>query len=139
MTPDPGEIHPSLEELDRAHRAGADRAPAVGSPIIYAGKDVENRTWPTRYRGLLYMHAGMAPEPDDVLPPGTPVPRGAIIGHVTLTDCIRDSSSRWAEPGDWHWLLADPMPLPEPIPARGRLGLWQPPTGPAGSAPQPEG
>jgi hypothetical protein len=55
------------------------------SAIIYAGNDVENRTWPTRYRGLLYIHAGMALEPDDVLPLGTPVHRSAIIGHVTHT------------------------------------------------------
>ena len=25
--------------------------------IIYAGKDVENRTWPTRYRGFVIVHA----------------------------------------------------------------------------------
>jgi hypothetical protein len=81
----------------------------------------------------------MALEPDDVLPPGTPVPRGAIIGYVTLTDCIRDSPSPWAEPGDWHWLLADPVPLPEPFPARGKLGLWQPSPGLADSTLEPEG
>jgi hypothetical protein len=119
------------------------RVLTVGQPwasaIIYAGKDVENRTWPTRYRGLLYVHAGSALEPDDVLPPGTPVPRGAIIGHVTLTDCLRDSPSSWADRGEWHWLLANPVPLAEPFPARGRLGLWQPPPGLAESGPHPEG
>jgi ASCH domain len=109
------------------------------SAIIWAGKNVENRAWPTRYRGRLYIHAGMALEPDDVLPPRTPVPRGAIIGHVTLTGCVRDSPSPWAEPGSWHWLLTDPVPLAEPIAARGRLGLWQPPPGLAESGPHPEG
>jgi hypothetical protein len=28
-------------------------------------------------------------------------------------------------PGRFAWLLADIKPLPEPIPARGRQGLWQ--------------
>jgi ASCH domain len=97
------------------------------SAIIYAGKDVENRSWPTKHRGRLYIHAGMTREADDILPPGTPVPQGAIIGYVTVTGCVRDSASPWAIPGNWHWLLTDPVPLPEPIPARGRLSLWQPP------------
>jgi hypothetical protein len=104
------------------------------SAIIYAGKDVENRSWSTRYRGRLYIHAGMALEPDDVLPPGTPVPRGAVIGYATLTDCVRDSASQWAESGIWHWLLTDPVPLAEPIPARGKQGLWEPPDGLVGPA-----
>lgn len=35
--------------------------------------------------------------------------------------------SSWAERGPVHHLeLANPRPLPEPIPARGRLGLWTP-------------
>ncbi len=33
------------------------------SAIIYAGRDVANRTWSTSYRGLLYIHAGMALDP----------------------------------------------------------------------------
>jgi hypothetical protein len=81
----------------------------------------------------------MALEPDDVLPPETPVPRGAIIGHVIITGCVRDSPSQWADPGDWHWILADPVPLAEPIPECGRLGLWQPPPALAGCGPYPEG
>ena len=33
------------------------------SAIICVGRDVENRTWSTSYRGLLYIRAGMALEP----------------------------------------------------------------------------
>jgi activating signal cointegrator 1 len=29
-------------------------------------------------------------------------------------------------PGRWAWLLDDIRPLPEPVPARGRQGLWTP-------------
>jgi len=32
--------------------------------------------------------------------------------------------SPWAQPEDWHLMLANPRPLPTPIPVRGRLGLW---------------
>lgn len=96
------------------------------SAIIYAGKDVENRSWTTSYRGRVYIHAGMRLDPEDVLPDGVPVPRGAIIGHVELVNIVTDSASRWAEPGQYHWLLAIPVALTSPVPARGRLGLWSP-------------
>ena len=96
------------------------------SAIIYASKDVENRSWTTTYRGRLYIHAGMRLDPDDVLPAAVPVVHGAIIGYVELTDIVTDSLSRWAEPGQYHWLLANPVPLPSPVPAKGRLGLWLP-------------
>lgn len=96
------------------------------SAIIYVGKDVENRSWTTPYRGRLYIHAGMRPDPGEVLPASVPVVRGAIIGHVELVDIVTSSSSRWAEPGQYHWLLAQPVALASPVPAKGRLGLWRP-------------
>jgi hypothetical protein len=36
--------------------------------------------------------------------------------------------SPWAQPGQWHWELADTLALPEPIPAAGARGLWTVPT-----------
>lgn len=30
----------------------------------------------------------------------------------------------WAMPDQCHWQLANPRPLPAPIPAKGALGLW---------------
>ena len=100
------------------------------SAIFYAGKDVENRRWTTPYRGLLYIHAGIRidPEvdPESVLAAEVPVPRGVILGHVQLVDIVSGSVSRWAEPGQYHWLLAQPVILSSPLPAKGRLGLWSP-------------
>lgn len=32
--------------------------------------------------------------------------------------------SRWAEPNTYHWTLTNPVALDEPIPMRGRQGLW---------------
>jgi len=68
-----------------------------------------------------------------VLPAGTPVPRGSIIGYVTLTGCVQGSASPWAIPGYWHWQLADPVGLADPVAARGALGLWQLPPEPGTS------
>ncbi|GAA4176474.1 hypothetical protein [Gryllotalpicola koreensis] len=67
------------------------------------------------------------------------LPLGAIIGVVDLIDvhgsndeqCERFSffggaqgaCSDWAELGAWHFELANPRPLPHPIPFKGALGL----------------
>ena len=105
--------------------------------IVFGGKDVENRSWPTRYRGRLLVHAGSAFESaglDRISALGVEPPargefaRGAIIGAVEVVACIRDSDSPWAVPGLWHWLLTDPHPLLPPIPCPGRLSLWTPPS-----------
>ena len=59
--------------------------------------------------------------------PGVTAPRGVILGLVRLVGCVRDSTSSWAIPGLWHWLLADAVPLPEPVPCKGAQGLWSVP------------
>ena len=104
------------------------------SLIIHGEKDVENRTWTTRYRGLLAIHAGhrfdrnLQPWQRSSVAAVDAFPRGAIIGVVELMDIVRDSSSRWAEPTCYHWVLANPRAI-EPVPVRGRLGLWTPEVG----------
>lgn len=40
-----------------------------------------------------------------------------------LTDVMPEA---WAEPGMWWLRLTNPQPLTDPIPTRGRLGLWTP-------------
>ena len=72
--------------------------------LIVAGiKDVENRSWLTSYRGRLGIHAGSRVEQDALDAYGHlldgDLPRGALIGSVTLVDCISNSRSKWAEPG----------------------------------------
>lgn len=49
---------------------------------------------------------------------------GGIVGMVTITGCVRDSSSSWATPGAFHWLLADALCL-DFHPCKGRLGFFQ--------------
>ena len=101
-----------------------------GSAIGFKIKDIENRTWYTPYRGPLLIHCSKSLDahfPREDLPAGVHWQdyNGRIIGQVSLTDCIKDSKSLWAEKGLWHWVLKDPCPLKETIPARGALGLWE--------------
>lgn len=104
--------------------------------IIYSGKSPENRTWDTKHRGGLWIHAGLTVDQvavgfaeDD---PEPKLVRGAIIGHVDVvgTHHFRDCGvycTRWAMSDSWHWQLASPVPLPDPVLCRGALGLWRVP------------
>ena len=107
--------------------------------IIYGGKDVENRSWFTKHRGPLLVHAGRAFDPAGYEtvkqhathpppPPGEFI-HGAIIGVVELVDCLQSFDSEWAVAGRWHWLLRNPRSFGEAVPCSGRLGLWRPPRG----------
>jgi hypothetical protein len=55
--------------------------------------------------------------------------RGAAQGGDQSGDQSdgRCSCGAWAEPGAHHWRLSNVHPLPRPVVALGRLGLWQPP------------
>lgn len=104
--------------------------------IIHAGKDVENRSRPIRYRGRLLIHAGKgyAPEGDEWLrrmgiEPPVDLPRGCIVGSVQVTGSTQTSPSRWAMKGHHHWLLADSTPAVAPLPCRGALNLFRAPEG----------
>ena len=57
-----------------------------------------------------------------LLPRGD-LPRGAMFGTVSLVDVVESHPSVFATPGLWHWVLADPKLLSQPIPRTGRLGL----------------
>lgn len=106
--------------------------------ILYLGKDVENRTWATAYRGPLLIHAGRSRGRLGDLGDGEPAPSemafGAVVGLVTLRACLPLERlggrvrSPWAE-GPWCWVLTDPRPFPEPVPMKGQMGLWTPPPG----------
>lgn len=102
--------------------------------LIVAGeKRVENRTWPTSYRGHLAIHAGksrswLAPG-DEAFYPGMVF--GAVVAIARLADCVRlsnlpaDLKGHEHAHGPWCWLLEDVTPFPKPFPARGAQGLWE--------------
>jgi len=105
------------------------------SAIMQLKKDVENRVWTTNYRGIIYIHAGYYKPTEldfaELLKIVSPSEisninwiTGAILGHVTLTNIIRNSQSKWALPNQYHWLLSEPILLDKPIYCKGQLGLW---------------
>ena len=106
------------------------------SAIVRGLKDIENRTWPTNYRGELLIHAGSAKPSKELiatyerlygaLPEG--MVYGAIVGKVTVTDCVADSDSPWAFGGHWHWKLSEAVEI-DPFPCSGQLSFWAPPKG----------
>ena len=101
--------------------------------IVNGHKPVENRTWKTAYRGPLYIHATIKPDPEldgicqdveDEL--GIKMPweyeSGGIIGRVSLVDCV-DAHESVFFTGPYGFVLKDAEPLPyQPI--KGRLGLF---------------
>jgi len=105
--------------------------------IVNGHKDIENRSWPTRYRGLLLVQASSrrpseremdefrryAAKRGVILP--EEFDRGGIVGCVRLKDCIRKSRSKWFI-GPVGWVLSKPKRLPF-TPLKGRLGLFDPP------------
>lgn len=119
--------------------------------IAYAGKDVENRSRRTTYRGLLAIHASLTVEHGVLMPTPAAIrkhltaqrdqdPRpqvtGAIIAVAELygchdapqtgAGCSRSAimCSPWALEGQFHWQLRMVRPLPMPVPCKGALGLW---------------
>lgn len=52
------------------------------------------------------------------------IARGAIIGEVTITECVTKSDSRWFV-GKYGFVLKDPMLYDKPIPYRGQLGFFK--------------
>jgi ASCH domain-containing protein len=90
------------------------------SLVVHGIKDVENRTWPTRYRGLVLIHASLRADEisaDDLerrfgarLP--IELPLGGIVGITEIVDCVRPHSSKWYAPGHHAFVLAGSRPLP---------------------------
>ena len=104
--------------------------------IVRGFKRVENRSWPTQYRGRLAIHAGTNRKTESadrlfVERLGLRVPGGiagrAIIGTVDLVACQPYAGEITDDPwacGPWCWILENPRCFFEPIPASGKLSFW---------------
>ncbi len=107
--------------------------------IIHAGKDIENRDWATKVRGLVLVHAAKGMTRDEyadvrefcdrsanaLVPDFDALQRGGIIGSVEIVDCVKHSESRWFF-GCYGFVLHNPQPLPF-VPFRGALGFFDVP------------
>lgn len=86
------------------------------SLIVDGAKDVENRSWPTKYRGRILIHASIKPDYDIINTANPSIYNaikikdylfkddidaycavGAIIGSVEIVDCVINHPSIWAE------------------------------------------
>jgi activating signal cointegrator 1 len=110
-------------------------------------KRVENRTWPTNYRGPMYMHAGKSRAWLQLSEDGTrdemyeiplsSMPFGAVVATMDLLDCLRIERIRSGEygrqypwlrehihaSGPWCWVLGNIKPM-NPRAWRGAQGLF---------------
>jgi hypothetical protein len=107
--------------------------------IAHAGKDIENRVWspPKAMIGQrIAIHAGAKPGDHEgqadcaemcqlagAEPPPT-WPRSAILCTAILADVVTVHSSDWFG-GPYGWVLTDVLTLPQPLPCKGMLGLWE--------------
>ncbi len=119
--------------------------------ILHCGKTIENRDWPTRFRGTVYLHAGKWFKADEIqedfddvrwmLKQATPelIPPhltlrmlkdagDCMVGKVDIVDCVRQSSSPWFV-GEYGFVLANPVVFERPIPFKGALGFFDVPDG----------
>ena len=120
------------------------------SAIAFAGKNIENRSWRTHYRGPLAIHASGKLYRDFLDHPQRTVRGGEkrpviewinkgrrrydldpievpevsqIVAIAMLSDCVEKSSSPWRGSAEWGWVLEGVIPI-EPIPWVGGLSIW---------------
>lgn len=120
------------------------RALSVRQPwawlICNGGKDIENRSWPTSFRGRVLIHAGknmtvadyeacvifIAPMRRAWRLPAYDIIKqqcGGIVGECTIIGCTDDDSySPWFC-GPWGFVLANAKPLPFRL-LKGALGFF---------------
>ena len=109
--------------------------------IMFAGKDIENRSWQAvnhglAVRGAIALHAakGMTRhEYEDAAsfmasigvtcPPAIDLCRGAVIGTVDVIDVVKDHPSPWFF-GPRGLVLQSPKPF-VPTPVSGALGYFE--------------
>lgn len=121
--------------------------------VVIGAKQIETRSWNTKYRGPLLIHASsrISKETKELTltePFATALrelqelPLGCIIGSVNLTSTSQSEyfsrigptgrTPNWERekhfgdfsPGRYGWLLADPLAFSNHFHCRGALGIW---------------
>lgn len=103
--------------------------------MLHLGKTIDNRRWSTRFRGPVLIHASLTwdDEGEDWLrdrgyDPPDELPRGAFVGTMRIVGCSHIDAIREPSPwafGPWCFGVREAKPLPAPIPASGRLGIYR--------------
>lgn len=92
--------------------------------ILHEGKDIENRDWPTRFRGTFLIHASLKIDCDHDEARAKSMPMGGIVGMADIVDCVEDSASEWFF-GRYGFVLANVKALPF-MPCKGKLSFFTP-------------
>ena len=103
--------------------------------IVNGYKPVENRDWPTSYRGEVLIHAGLKFDdlgfevikrnfPDIPLPSKEDFDRGGIVGSAKITDCVTAMDSPWFL-GHYGFVMTDQKPCAL-RPCKGALSFFDP-------------
>lgn len=100
--------------------------------ICNAGKDIENRNWPTNFRGKFLVHTGKKIDIDgyhfirsnfNIEPPHRKIiERGGIVGEAEIVNCAKAHESKWFF-GPFGFVLRNQKPLPF-VPLKGQLGFF---------------
>lgn len=96
--------------------------------IVSGTKDIENRDWPTKYRGPVLIHAGLALNSSACIDQGLDphdLERGGVIGIAELVDCVTSHRSKWFT-GKYGFVLRKRRKI-DFIPWTGALGLREAP------------
>ena len=112
--------------------------------IVHGLRDIENRGWPTTFRGRICVHASSRWDTAaahrqalsllarkcgtreaqrvwaEMQANGRP---GCIVGEVDIVDCVTSSRSLWFA-GKYGFVLANAVAYKSPIPQRGGTGLF---------------
>ena len=108
--------------------------------IIEGYKKYEFRSWKTKYRGKILIHAGMSLEramANRFKDYNLEYTNGAIIGEAVIEDCILvdeefNEKLKNINPlvyghnhiNNYAWKLGNIIKYEKPIPVKGQLGLW---------------
>lgn len=121
-----------MNQPDQPTRALTIRQPWAGA-IAHQTKRVENRSWqlPAKHHGArILIHAGAQPDRHAQVFGDHLDVYSAVVAVATITGCHWSEGWQccgyWAFEKAYHWTLADVVALDEPVPAKGRLGIWTP-------------
>lgn len=105
------------------------RAISVRQPwaylIVNGHKDIENRSWPTKIRERVLIHASQTIDEEAVKLYGLENEHfnmGCIVGSVEITDCVTESESRWFS-GKYGFVLKNPQKI-TPFKYKGKLNFF---------------
>lgn len=107
---------------------------------VFHGKDIENRSWKTKYRGPLFIHAAKGrydldgaiwihnnfPKIDSMMPLRSDFSYGCLIGRVDFVDCVTESDSPWFF-GPYGHVYKNPIGFRYPIHWKGGQGFFEVP------------